>query len=335
MAPEILRNNIACNDAMALIDARGDTLWAVEVIGKRIRLIVADPKKVAYNEEYKKLVIALEESEEKCSTFNEIRDLMQTDIDSKAEIIQSLKKEVAELQPLKKKVAELQPLKEENTKLRFENAKLLSEASGASLNHAAEIQTLNEQSKEKDATHEAATQSLNDQLQRKKADYSELQEELRKTQDMNAVQAAIIETMQAKEKSCMQEEKVQAEKPVEKQSERQEQGKKVCSDSQTASTRSEPVQDTLPLASLKETQDVEGNASQEDNAGSSKHCSNCHKRKQISTGEVPCSICTVYFQYVWHCETCNDFLCANCMEKNDYEYDYEATIENESCEKAV
>ena len=309
MAPEILRNNKACSDAMALIDARGDTLWAVEVIGKRIRLIVADPKKVAYNEEYKKLVIALQESEEKCSTLNEIRDLMQIDIDSKAEIIQSLKKEIADLQPLK----------EENTKLRFENAKLLSEASGASVNHAAEIQTLNEQSKEKDATHEAATQSLNDQLQRKKADYSELQEELRKTQDMNAVQAAIIETMQAKEKSCMQEEKVQAEKPVEKQSERQEQGKKVCSDSENASTRSEPVQDTLPLASLKETQDVEGNASQEDNAGSSKHCINCHKRKQISTGEIPCSICSRYFMLVWHCETCSDFLCAPCMDQYDYE----------------
>ena len=198
MAPEILRNNKACNDAMALIDARGDTLWAVEVIGKRIRLIVADPKKVACNKEFKNLVIAFEELEEKCSTFNDIRDLMEIDIDSKAEIIQSLKKEAAESQLLK----------EENTKLRFENAKLLSEASGASLNHAAEIQTLNEQSKVKDATHEAATQSFNDQLQRKKADYSELQEELRKSQDMNAVQAAIIETMQAKEKFCMQEEKV-------------------------------------------------------------------------------------------------------------------------------
>ena len=81
MAPEILRNNKACNDAMALIDARGDTLFAVDVIGKRIRLIVENPKKVAYNEEFKKLVIALEESQEKCSTFNEIRDLMQTDID--------------------------------------------------------------------------------------------------------------------------------------------------------------------------------------------------------------------------------------------------------------
>ena len=113
----------------------------------------------------------------------------------------------------------------------------------------------------------------------------DLKEELSKTQDMNAVQAAIIETFQAKEKSCMQEKKVctQNEKqtllPIPQSTilgnshqEQQEQSSPHwgCA-SENASTRSEPVQDTLPPASLKETQDVEGNASQEDNAGSSKH----------------------------------------------------------------
>ena len=70
------------------------------------------------------------ESRPESLLFNKISDL-NSFLNSKAEIIQSLKKEVAESQLLK----------EENTKLRFENAKLLSEASGASLNHAAEIQS--------------------------------------------------------------------------------------------------------------------------------------------------------------------------------------------------
>ena len=212
MSPENHCNNKACNDAIAMLEAGGKTLWALEVIRNRIRLILADPKKVTHNEEYKKLVLAFEELQKEYFNSNEIRELMQIDIDNKAGIIADQSQELhnahVEIQSLKEEIADLQLLKKEITKLRLEKAKLLSETSGASLNHAAEIQSLNDQSKEKDATHEAATQSLNDQLQRKKADYSELQEELRKTQDMNAVQAAIIETFQAKEKSCMQEKKV-------------------------------------------------------------------------------------------------------------------------------
>jgi len=132
----------------------------------------------------------------------------------------------------------------------------------------------------------------------------------------------------------------------------------------------EPVQDTLPPVSLKENQDVEDNASQEDNAGSSKHghestpkrylssphwgsdsstrsepetqdaegnasqednagflnsCINrryhCYKRKQITTGEVSCSICNSKLtesRYCGHCETCDDVLCVSCMKKYDY-----------------
>ena len=63
MSPGNFRNNKTCNDAIAMLEAGGKTLWAVEVIRNRIRLILADPKKVAHNEEYKKLVLALEELE--------------------------------------------------------------------------------------------------------------------------------------------------------------------------------------------------------------------------------------------------------------------------------
>ena len=80
-----------------------------------------------------------------------------------------------------------------------------------------------------------------------------------------------------------------------------------------SSTRSEP-----------ETQDAEGNSSQEDNVGFLNSCINgryhCHKRKQITTGEVSCSICNSKLTgSCGHCERCNDFLCIPCMKKYDYE----------------
>ena len=58
MSPGNFRNNKACNDAIAMLESGGKTLWAVEVIRNRIRLILTDPKKVAHNEEFKKLVLA-------------------------------------------------------------------------------------------------------------------------------------------------------------------------------------------------------------------------------------------------------------------------------------
>ena len=83
------------------------------------------------------------------------------------------------------------------------------------------------------------------------------------------------------------------------------------SESENGSIRDEPMQDTLPLSSSRETQNVEDNASQEDNAGFSKCCdgeTHCHLRTKISSGEPHCSMCnsilTVSCGYCEKCKRC-------------------------------
>ena len=66
------------------------------------------------------------------------------------------------------------------------------------------------------------------------------------------------------------------------------------------------------------------NASQEDNAGFSKLCTNgkehCHIRKEISWGEAYCSICnSILTASCGYCDRFDYFLCLPCMKKYDYE----------------
>ena len=87
MSPENLHNNKACNDTIAMLDARGKTLFALGVYGNRTRLILENSKIIEKNEGYRKLALAYEALKKKDFHSNGVRELMQIDIDTKGGII--------------------------------------------------------------------------------------------------------------------------------------------------------------------------------------------------------------------------------------------------------
>ena len=215
MSPKNHCNNKTCNDAIAMLEAGGKTLWAVEVIRNRIRLILADPKEVAHNEEYKKLVLAFEELQKEYSNSNEIRELMQIDIDDKAGIIAD------QSQELQNAYDEIQSLKEQNARFKEENAthnslghkceslekELEMKDNQISmkddelkkihdLQKALDLRTANQATKVQSL--ESETRSLKDQLELAKTDSSNYKEESEKAKDMVAINAAIIDNLQVK-----------------------------------------------------------------------------------------------------------------------------------------
>ena len=149
--------------------------------------------------------------------------------------------------------------------------------------------------------------------------FSEIQGELKEAQEMVVIQAGIIANIQAEnqEQQRMYMEDIRnTDSPKEVAPEALAQVAEKCNwGSETGSDTSCKEE----KAAHHETQDVEGNASQEDNAGFSKCIngvdSHCYLRKEVASGVGYCSTCiSTLTVSCGHCEKCNDFVCLPCMK---------------------